>query len=291
MQAAHAARDGDYQTQVMVSGDDEISQLQRDFNAMIASLAATVSALETEREKVTTLLHLRHELIANVSHELRTPLATLRAALEGIQRRPALPLQAAELTLLQRETQLLQTLIEDLFALSRAETEQLSLHLVPLELPFLMKRWVETLAPLAWQQQRIQISTQIPVGLPPIMADAQRLEQVLRNLLHNSLRHTLPGGVILLTADHDEQRVRLQVRDSGSGIAPADLPHIWERYYHSEQGENGLGLTLVKSFMEAMGGAVSVTSILGEGTTFTLALPLAQPHHTSDLPNPRTVQP
>jgi signal transduction histidine kinase len=122
---AHTAQTGDYSVRVPVSGHDEITRLQNDFNRMIASLDTTVTDLREEREKVAALLKRRHELMANVSHELRTPLATIRAYLESAQRRgeaaEGIALDANDLVIVQREADALQTLIDDLFALSRAE--------------------------------------------------------------------------------------------------------------------------------------------------------------------------
>jgi two-component system sensor histidine kinase BaeS len=289
MHAAQSARIGDYQTRIVLSGKDEIGQLQENFNAMIGGLSQTVGALQAEREKVTNLLRLRHELVANVSHELRTPLATLRATLESVQQRPSPALSAQEMALMQREVSLLQTLINDLFAVSRAETAQLHLNIGPLALPSFVAHILSTTAPLAWQNQRVQINAQIPPWIPDVAADPQRLEQALRNLIHNSLRHTLPGGLILVTAQRQNDHINLMVSDSGVGIPSEDLPHIWERYYRGERGENGLGLALVKSFIEAMGGHVSVESTSGQGTTFTLSLPLAHPASTPDLPHPQPI--
>jgi signal transduction histidine kinase len=276
MSAAHDARDGSYDTRVVVTGADEIATLQTDFNAMIASLETNIHALQSEREKVETLLNLRHEMIANVSHELRTPLATLRAWLGSLKRtedtnESGAWIDTQTLTIFHHEVHVLQRLIDDLFTLSRAEADQLGLHITAVDLSPLVARIVASSAPLAWQTQRIDVRAQMPNALPSLSADEQRLEQALRNLVQNGIRHTLPGGIILISARQDGSDVEIAVRDSGSGIAPEDLPHIWERYYHDGSG-TGLGLTLVKSFIEAMGGTVGVSSVVGEGTAFTLRL-------------------
>lgn len=270
--AAHAARDGDYQARVLVSGQDEISVLQNDFNMMIASLEAHVGALHSEREKVSELLKLRRELLANVSHELRTPVATLRGYLESSERRGA-ELSGGDLAILQRETVALGTLIDDLFTLSRAETDHLSIHIAPTDAGEVITRVVETRAPMAWRDRRITVSAEVAPDLPLVQADAGRLEQALRNLIHNSLRHTLPGGMVQISAARVETNIHIDICDTGEGIAPEALPHIWERFYRdAEHGGTGLGLALVKSFIEGMGGTVGVESTPGEGACFTLAL-------------------
>jgi signal transduction histidine kinase len=108
------------------------------------------------------------------------------------------------------------------------------------------------------------------------IADEGRLDQVLRNLIHNSLRHTPPGGIVAVIVRADRTVATIEVRDTGEGISPEDLPHVWERFYRSAQTRGdgaGLGLALVKELIEAMGGTVSVTSQLGEGSCFTVRLP------------------
>ncbi len=281
LDAAHAAGDGNYAVRVPVTGQDEIAKLQTDFNAMAASLGVTVSELRSEREKVDALLKSRRELMASVSHELRTPIATVRAYLDSARRQNPdqddITLAASDLAIIERETERLQTLIDDLFSLSRAEVEQLELKCVPLDAVTLIDQVVETVAPLAWQINRVEVLAQTPAHLPQVLADGSRLEQALRNLIHNSLRHTPPGGLVILNASATRDQMQIQVRDTGEGIAEADLPHIWERYYRSaENGGTGIGLTLVKSFTEAMNGQIVVESTPGEGTCFTITLPLSR---------------
>lgn len=290
--AAHTAQTGDYSVRVPISGHDEITTLQNDFNRMIASLDTTVTDLRDEREKVAALLQRRHELMANVSHELRTPLATIRAYLESAQRRgenmQGIALDAHDLVIVQREAAALQMLIDDLFALSRAETDSLSLHVQATNAAALIMRVVETVAPLAWRTNRITVSAQIPPWQPLVQADATRLEQALRNLVHNSLRHTLPGGLIVITLIQNGTFADVQVRDTGEGIPAEDLPFIWERFYRgAKNGGTGLGLALVKAFIEAMGGHVTVESTSGEGACFKLSLLLSE---ENSLPRPQPTE-
>jgi signal transduction histidine kinase len=280
LDAAHAAGDGNYSVRVTVSGQDEIATLQTDFNVMTTNLELKVNELRSEREKVDALLKSRRELMVGVSHELRTPIAIVRAYLDSARRQSVddgeIRVTAGDLAIIERETERLQTLIDDLFALSRAEVDQLALKCVPLNAAALIERVVETVTPLAWRINRIEVLANVPALLPDVLADGSRLEQVLRNLIHNSLRHTPPGGLVVISAGEVDKRIQIQVRDTGEGIAPDDLPHIWERYYRGEaNGGTGIGLTLVKSFTEAMGGQVAVESIVGEGACFTLMLPLA----------------
>jgi signal transduction histidine kinase len=281
--ATRTVRAGDYEVRVSVSGGDEIAQLQSDFNAMIADLNRSVRDLQAERDRVAALLNERRELIANVSHELRTPVSTLRGYLESALSNwdSASPdTVRRDLEIMDRETDRLQTLIDDLFALARAEVGQLTLHCQPIDLGALVQRVAETIAPLAWQTGRVQVAAEVQSDAMAF-ADEVRLEQVLRNLIHNGVRHTPPGGIVAVIVRPDRTAAILEVRDTGEGIAPEDVPHVWERFYRSEQTRNhdqtgaGLGLALVKELIEAMGGAVSVTSRLGEGSCFTVRLPNA----------------
>ncbi|HEY0753653.1 MAG TPA: ATP-binding protein [Ktedonobacteraceae bacterium] len=115
--------------------------------------------------------------------------------------------------------------------------------------------------------------------LPAALVDPGRLEQVLHNLLHNAVRHTPPGGIVAVIVEYKEQLLSLRVSDTGEGIAPEKLSHIWERFYQGEQliQESGasLGLTLIKEWIEVMGGSVAVESVVGQGSCFTLRIPYA----------------
>ena len=140
---------------------------------------------------------------------------------------------------------------------------------------------VDAMAPLAWQTGRVEVVSDIPAHLPPVLADPVRLDQVLANLLRNAIRHTPPGGLVAVRAFVDSNAVRFDVCDTGEGIPAEDLPHIWERFYRGANGRSrdsggaGLGLALVKELTEAMGGSVSVESAPDQGACFTVRLLLA----------------
>lgn len=288
IQAAQRFRSGDYAARVTVQGEDELAQLQSDFNSLAETLQHTLqdlnSALQDLREEqshVKALLRSRRELIASVSHELRTPVATLRgyldASLDDPAPAPDHTLQA-DLEIMRREAIRLQKLIDDLFTLSRAEVQGLQLEMHQVDLHSLIEERVAALAGLAWQAGRVEIVADVAPDLPPVLADASRLEQVLVNLLRNAVRYTPPGGIVAVIAAVEEDRLRIDVRDTGPGIAPEDLPHIWERFFRGRSTEidpatgAGLGLALVKELTEAMGGTVSVESQPGQGCCFTIFL-------------------
>jgi signal transduction histidine kinase len=275
-------RAGRYNARIPVEGEDEIAQLQTDFNVMAADLERTLSALKTERDTVSGLLQTRRELVASVSHELRTPVATVRGYLESALKAwddgPP-PTLRHDLEVMERETIRLQALIDDLFTLSRAEAGRLTLRCVPMDAAAVIRRVVDTAAPLAWQSGRVQLVADLPSQLPPALADAGRLEQILFNLIHNSIRHTPPGGIIAATAGVNSGMMQIQVRDTGEGIAAEELPYIWERFYRGQSNTGdqnaGLGLALVKELTIAMGGTVSAESISGQGSCFSICLPTA----------------
>ncbi len=280
--ATSMLRGGNYAVRIPVDGEDEVAQLQTDFNAMAADLERTMRELQGERDTVASLLQSRRELIANVSHELRTPVATLRGYLETTlmhwQDNPP-PTLHHDLKVMEDEVLRLQTLVEDLFTLARAEVGRLTLQCRPTDVGEIVRGVVETRAPLAWQASKITMVADVPSNLPCVLADPGRLEQALQNLLHNGVRHTAPGGIVAVVLTKEQNDLLLHVKDTGEGIAPGDLPHIWERFYQTESararmgGGTGLGLALVKEWVEMMGGSVSVESVLGEGSCFTLRLP------------------
>jgi signal transduction histidine kinase len=290
--ATDALRQGNYATRVAVVGQDEIASLQANFNAMAAELDRTLRELQAERDRTAGLLQAQRELVASVSHELRTPVATQRAYLDAIlcQEADLATSIAADLAVVERETQRLETMIDDLFALARAEVGRLMLTSQPLDLRAVAERVVCTLAPLAWRSGRIELAAQIAAEDSLALADEGRFEQVLRNLIHNAIRHTPPGGLVVVAVSAEDAFIRVQVSDTGSGIAADDLPRIWDRFYRADtthaidRSGVGLGLALVKELTEAMNGSVEVVSPMGAGSSFTIRLPRAAP--TRPLPAP-----
>jgi signal transduction histidine kinase len=282
--ATGALRDGTYQTRVAVEGEDEVAQLQADFNAMADDLERTVGELQAERDKVAALFQSRRELMASVSHELRTPVATLRGYLESSLgnwgESPPATLRH-DLEVMEGEAARLQRLLDDLLTLSQAEVGGLAIDLQPTDVAALLHRRVEAIASLAWKSGRVEVVAETPPNLPFALVDEGRLDQVVANLLRNAVRHTPPGGIVAVLAATEEEAVCVEVRDTGEGIRLEELPHIWARFYRGqsarvEDGRGaGLGLALVKELTEAMGGSVTVDSEVGQGSCFTLKLPRA----------------
>lgn len=289
-QTARALQAGDLSTRVAVEGEDEVAQLQTSFNAMATDLQRTMDdlaqanqALQTERDAVARLLQERRVLIAGVSHELRTPVATLRGYLESALEHwngTAAPTLHADLTVMERETIRLQRLLDDLFTLARAEVGQLPMTLAPTDLRVTLQRSVEAVAASAWEQGRIEVIADLPEELPQVLTDEGRFEQIIRNLLRNAVRHTPPGGMVVVSAVAATAAVVVEVKDTGEGIQPDDLPHLFERFYRAPTARErdssgaGLGLAIVKELTEAMGGSVSATNLPEQGACFSVRLPL-----------------
>ncbi len=277
-----ALRQGDLSIRIEVSGEDEVAQLQGDFNKMATDLEQAIADLEQERDRVAGLLRVQHELTAAVSHELRTPVATIQGYLEpALTNTEALPDPDVHnnLAIIQTEITRLQKLIDDLFALSRAEMEQLTLNAEPTDVAAIAGRIVDVWRPLSWRQRRVEVICRPEPGEHMALVDVNRLMQILTNLVHNAVRHTPPGGIVVVVISSDNECVAISVRDTGEGIAAQDLPHVWEPFFRgggngrNNDDRSGLGLALVKAMTLAMGGDVQVESQVRQGSSFDVRLP------------------
>lgn len=221
----------------------------------------------------------QQRFIANASHELRAPLTLIRASAE-VALRETPPDEAERRELLGdvlAESDHMRRLVDDLLVLSRLDSGRLPLQLEPVALDAL-------LAELQRQAARLGAERGVAVELGPaggvVRADAERLRQVLLILLDNALRHTPQGGRITLTAEPLRRGVRVSVADTGCGIAPEHLPHIFERFYRADSARDGsgvgLGLSIAKGLVEAMGGQIGAASTPGQGTTIWAVLPAAR---------------
>ncbi len=268
--AAQRIAAGDLEQRVPVAGDDEVGQLARSFNQMADALAA-------DRQ-------LRRNMIADIAHELRTPLSVMQANLEAMVD-GVLPADAQEIASLHDETLLLTRLVSDLRLLSLAEAGQLKLERAPTDLGELVRRVVDPLRVQA-ETSQIAVVTEVLPGVPTISADGDRIAQVLGNLIHNALRYTpAEGRITVRTAPHREDGGALgalvEVSDTGSGIAPDELPFVFDRFYRADKsrtrasGGSGMGLAIARQLVEAHGGRIWVQSREGTGTTFAFVLPAA----------------
>jgi signal transduction histidine kinase len=280
--AVEGLADGDLGRRVDEGPADEVGQLARRFNLMAMRLESTVAELAAARNRVESSLRANRELVANVSHELRTPLALIRGHVESLRLSDADPDRRREYAaVIERETESLSRLVDDLFALSTVEAGTLPLHLEPVPLGPLVEEVATSLRPIARRERQITVVAVAPADLPPACADRRRVVQVLGNLARNALRHTPEGGLIALRAEQQDGRIVVTVEDTGEGIPPDRIPHVFERFYRGdaardrESGGAGLGLAIVRELVEAMGGEVAAESQLGQGSRFSFTLPLA----------------
>ena len=257
LEASGRVAQGDYSARVTEKGPPEVRSLARAFNEMAARLGKVDEQ--------------RRDMLADATHELRTPLTVLQGNLEGLLD-GIYPPDEAHLRALLEETHIMERLIEDLRTLALAESGALQLKKESLDLDQL-NRDVQA----AFQAQAAAAGVTlhyVAIGqIPILMADPGRIRQVLVNLLANALHYTPAGGEIALRCRADGENVILEVQDSGPGIAPADLPHVFERFYKSaDSGGMGLGLAIAKHLVEAHGGQIRAESTPGRGTTIQFTL-------------------
>jgi signal transduction histidine kinase len=263
--AARRMEQGDLTGRVRVRSGDEIGQLAAAFNAMADGL--------------TRLEQLRRQMVGDVAHELRTPLTNIRGYLEAARDGLVRP-DTALVNNLYEEVMLLNRLVDDLQELALAEAGQLPLERRPVDVGETARLAVETIRPQV-EACGLELTLDLPADLPPVAADPHRVGQVLRNLFNNAMEFTPSGGQISLTARLNGSWVCLEVSDSGPGIAPEQLPFVFERFYRADPsraratGGAGLGLAIVKQLVEAHGGRVWAENRSGTGSVFGFTLPVA----------------
>ena len=234
----------------------------------------------SQLRKVETM---RRDFVANVSHELRTPLSIFRGYLETLLDDPHQPpgeiLRILEI--MERHSDRLNALVEDVLSLARLESPGMELKLSDIDLPeFLhgiMRDWEKRFA-----AKKLKSHLNFPGTLPRIRADETRLQELIYNLLDNAVKYSNAGGTVFLRVESEGDSLRISVADQGAGISPDDLPRIFERFYRadksrsSEQSGTGLGLSIVKHIAQLHGGSVEAKSELGKGTTISVLLPVTQ---------------
>jgi signal transduction histidine kinase len=277
--AAQAVSRGELDVRIAIKGKDEVSQLAQAFNDMTAQLQA--AQLQQHR-----LDEMRKNLIAWVSHDLQTPLASMQviveALAEGVVTDPNT--QQRYLSMLQKDIRDLSELIDDLFQMTQLDAGGLALDLNQSSLVDLLSDTLESFQAQA-SKQGIALSASITPDVGMVMMDTSRIGRVLNNLISNALRHTKSGGQVQLIAEREAGLVRIKVADSGEGIAPEDLPYVFDQFYRGEKSRSrqtggvGLGLAIARGIVEAHGGEISVESQLGSGSTFCFTLPDKIPHN------------
>jgi signal transduction histidine kinase len=291
--ATEAIAQGEYDHRVEMKGSDEIGRLATSFNTMA--------------ERVQRSRQMEKDFVANVSHELKTPLTSIQGFAQAILDGAVQNMQDVEhaAQTIFNETTRMTRLVGDLLTLARFESGQIPLAHESIDLSQSLPLWVERFRPRANESGQTLITVIDP--LPSIVGDPGRLEQVVANLIDNALKYNSAGGTVTVTAkpiggesisktkstvtlrrrlleNLPAQFVVISIADTGGGIPPEDLPRLFERFYRGDKarvaGGTGLGLAIANEIARAHGGKIEVTSQLGQGSVFTIHLPVA--NGTSD---------
>ena len=266
--ASQNIANGHYEERVQVSGEDEIAQLAMRFNQMA-----------TQLEQVEAM---RRQLIGDVTHELRTPLTSIKGYMEGLVD-GVLPATPETFDQIHREADRLSRLVDDLQELSRVEAKAYSLDTRSVAIPNLVQTTVKRLSPQA-TAKRIALRSNLPADLPPVLADEDRITQVLVNLVANAIQYTPEDGDVIISAAHHDDEVHISVKDAGIGIPPEHIANLFTRFYRVDKsrsrnagGGSGIGLTIAKHLVEAHSGRIWAESAgEGQGSTFTFSLKIAK---------------
>lgn len=268
MNASQRIAEGRYDERVQVQSVDELGQLAARFNQMAEKLGQVES--------------MRRRLIGDVSHELRTPLTAIKGSMEGLMD-GILPATDETYRQIHSEADRLNRLVDDLQELSRVEAGAYQLEVRHVDTATIVQTVVKRLTP-QFESKRIALDLNLAADLPRLRADEDRTVQVLTNLVVNAIRHTPVDGKIRISAGLVNHEVQISVRDNGMGIPSEHLAHIFDRFYRVDKsrsrragGGSGIGLTIAKHFVEAMGGRIWAQSD-GEskGSVFTFTLPVAK---------------
>ncbi len=254
------------------AGSDEISRLNRSFERMAARLAAQLDELKKTDA-------LRRELTANISHDLRTPLTSLRGYLETLRAKTNTLSEGEKRDYLEtalRQSERLSRLVAELFELAKLESATVEPEMEPLPIVDLVQDTAQDFQ-LSAREWGVRLLAETPDRSPMIVGDVALIARVLENLVDNGIRHTPGGGEVRLSVARHNGAVRVSVADTGRGISPTELPHVFDRYFQrsdsSVPGGSGLGLTISRRIVELHGSHLRVESQLGKGSRFFFDLP------------------
>ena len=261
--ATQAVSEGDLSQQVPVRSRDELGELAQAFNKMSSELASYINT--------------RRQMTADIAHELRTPLSLILGHAEAVHD-GVLPPTSENFEIIREEAGRLEHLVDDLRTLSLADAGELSIEKQPINFKKLLQD-ISSVYQHRVQKKNVNLELVLLPELPLVQADANRMMQVLTNILDNALRYTPENSKVILAAKQVKDGIQLSVQDSGVGIAPEDLPRIFDRFYRldasrkREEGGSGLGLAIAKSIVQAHGGEIWAESVAGHGLTVFVLLP------------------
>ena len=265
--AARRMADGDLSQRIPVKGPREVRTVAQSFNQMAQRVATTQEA--------------QRDFLANVSHDLRTPLTSIQgfsqAITEGVASEPESAARAAQI--IHDEAARMHRMVEGLLDLARLEADQSSVQMHPVKAGDILQTVLDSMT-IPAQEKGVRLTRDIARDLPRMLADGDRLAQVFTNLIDNAIRHTPAGGEVSARARHEGSTLVVTVQDTGEGIPPEDLARIFERFYQVDKSRRrrqtgaGLGLSIVQQVIQAHGGTIDVASAVGEGTVFTIKLPV-----------------
>lgn len=273
-ETAAAMAHGDYSKRVDVSTRDEVGDLGQSVNSLAEDMGLYVQRLEK-------MDNMRKDFVANVSHELRTPLTIMRGYNQALQDGTITDPERVNKyrKIMGDEILRLEKLITDLLELSQLQASGIALEIEAVLLAEILDN-VAILLKQKSEDKGVQISVRTEPDLPPLQADGDRLTQLVLILMDNALKFTPKGGRIIAGLQRENNCEVLTIQDTGEGIAPEDLPHIWERFYKADKarssGGTGLGLAIARQIIELHGAQVEVTSAVGEGTRFTMRFPVRE---------------
>jgi signal transduction histidine kinase len=258
---------GAWSTPLKIHAQNEFGELTHAFNTMAS--------------EITRQTQMNKQMVADIAHDLRTPLSAMSLEIDAIEAGYQTPEEAT--ASLREEITFLKRLVDDLRLLSLIDADQIKVQIAPVNLRDFLCQLVDFWETIANDEQRT-LSIDGPADLPDVDIDAARMRQVLGNLIDNAIRHTKEGGHIALGARAEADKVAIWVKDDGEGIAADDLPFLFNRFYRADHartqlqgGGSGLGLSIAQRLVTMHGGTIDVTSIPGQGATFTIKLKKSQP--------------
>jgi two-component system, NtrC family, sensor kinase len=296
LEATRRVAMGDLETRIgPVDGSGEIGQLSVAFDEMTAALAEERRRVEQARRQAEHASQSKSDFLAVMSHELKTPLASIISYAELMETDMEAPLGAKQGEFLDRITSSawhLTGLVEQILEFTRLEAGRVGVHLAPVDIAPVILAAVEEAKPLA-SAKGLALIAALPDGPIHVRTDQGKLRQILNNLLSNGIKFT-HCGVVRVEVTESESHVRIDVHDSGAGIAPENLARIWNTFWQAENpltrraGGTGLGLTIVRRLTQLLGGEVLVSSVVDAGSTFTVLLPR---HFAKDGGEPQSAEP